>query len=292
MKLLKLPEFFSLMAGVALCACAAQTASSQPPIADSSMAGDQAASELREHHRHHHLGGVTQFIAMSIDTLGIDDARLAQVDQLRSSLHVCMAPAGAVANKLLLAFADGAASGAIDTAKVDATVDQLNSAAASVPGCSADALNRLHALLLPTERATLVDKVQAHWEVWRQVNDEALGNGHEPGSQLAELGLELSLTADQVAAIAQTLHTPLAALAGRFDPNKAEAYVQAFTSAFGGEVFDARSIAANATGPLATHGSMRMAIFYENVAPLLTSKQRVTLAEHLREHASHQPQIK
>jgi hypothetical protein len=32
-----------------------------------------------------------------------------------------------------------------------------------------------------------------------------------------------------------------------------------------------------------------MATFYETVTPLLTREQRATLAEHLREHARHQP---
>ena len=288
---MKLPSVtvLTLIAGVGFNANAAQPAASAAPPADAPPADDPAATELREHHRHHHRGGVVQFIAMSLDTLGVDDAKRPQLEKLQGDLHACMAAPGKLEKGLLLVFADGVAAGAIDATKVDAAIAQMSTAAEGAHACSADALNKLHALLSPTERAALVDKVQAHWEVWRQVNHEAEAGGREHGGRLAELAQELSLTPDQVDKISAALKPAHAGLAGKFDPKKVEAHMDAFATAFVGEKFDAKSVTANANGHLATHGGKRMAVFYQTVTPLLTAEQRTQLAEHLREHASHQP---
>ncbi len=285
----------AVTAVVGLNACAHTAASGAPTAdaqaADAQPADEQAATELREHHRHHHRGGVTQLIAMSLDTLGADDAKRPQVEKLQRDLYACMAPASELEKKLLLTLADGVATGAIATDEVNATIAQRDIVAAALHDCSVDTLNQLHAVLSPMERTALVDKVQAHWETWRQVNHEAAAGGREPGGRLAELTRELSLTPDQVEKISEALHAARTGRAGTFDPAKAEAHVQSFAAAFVGESFDARSVATNANAHLATHGGRRMALFYETVTPLLTPEQRTKLAVHLREHASHQPAI-
>jgi hypothetical protein len=247
-----------------------------------------ATEELQEHHLHHHLGGVTQFIAMSLDTMGVDDAKHAKIDKIQSSIYACMVPVGEVENKVLLTLADGVAAGAVDTAKVDATIAKLDSTA-NVHECSIDALNQLHALLSPAERTALVDKVHAHWEVWHQANHDVEARAHELQGQVGHLTRELSLTPDQVEKISTSLRAALAGLASKFDPKKAEAHRQGFAQAFVGETFDAKSITPVGHTHLSSHGTARMALFYETLAPLLTPTQRTTLAEHLREHASHQP---
>lgn len=282
----------ALMTGVGLGGCMAHTAASEAPTTDEAeQAYEQAVTELREHHRHHHRGGVTQLIAMSLDTLDVDEVNSAQVEKLHGELHACMAPAGGVEKKLLLALADGIAAGAIATAEVDAALAQRSTAAAAVHDCSIDILNKLHAILSPMERATLVDKVEAHWEVWRQSNHESEAGRRERGGRLADLAQEVSLTEDQIEKMSAALGTALAGRPAKFDPAKAEAHVQAFVTGFAGESFDARSIATNANALLATHGGSQMVLFYETVTPLLTPEQRTTLAEHLREHASQQPTI-
>jgi Spy/CpxP family protein refolding chaperone len=252
---------------------------------------DDVAAELNEHHRHHHHGGVTHFIAMSLDTLGEDEAKRPQVEAIQAQLHVCTKPAHERERSLMTTLADGAASGAVDKAKVDADLSQLHAAAASAHECSVTALNQLHEVLSPAERLALVDKVQAHWVVWRHVNHEAPPGGREAGGRLAELAKELNLTPDQQDKISAALTASMPARTGTFDPEQGRSHVQAFTAAFVQPTFDAKTIAANANGMLATHGARRMAAFYEAVAPLLTPDQRTTLASHLREHASHQPAV-
>jgi Spy/CpxP family protein refolding chaperone len=279
---------FALSASLVWSACAAHAPETAAPTSASQPADDQAASELREHHRHHHQGGVTQFIAMSLDTLGADEAKRPQIEKLQGDLHVCMKPAREFEKSILATLSDGVAAGTIDTAKVDAAITQLNTAATGVNECSVAAF---HAILSPAERAALVDKVQAHWGVWRQVNHEAPGGGSEQGGRLADLAQELNLSPDQVGKMSTALQTAMTGAAGSFDPQSAQAHVQAFTAAFVAESFDAKSIAANANGHLATHGAKRMALFYETVTPLLTPEQRATLAAHLREHSTHQPAV-
>jgi hypothetical protein len=260
-----------------------------PADAGATMADDPAAAELREHHRHHHLGGVTDFIAMSLDTLGADDAKLPQIVKLQRELRVCLAPAGKAEKKILRMMADGAAAGTIDAAKVDAEIGRLATASSAAQPCSDKALDKLHALLSPTERQALVDKVQAHWEVWRKVNHDAQAGGKQEGGALAELAKELSLTPDQVETISGRLHDALPAVKAKFDPKKVEEHVQAFSDAFISESFDAKSIRVNTDASLSTGGARRMAVFYETVTPALTPEQRAALAAHLREHSGHQP---
>ena len=174
---------------------------------------------------------------------------------------------------------------------MDAAIANLTTAADSVHEASFETLNKLHGILSPSERAALVDKVQAHWEVWRQVNHEEEPGGRERGGWLAGLTEELSLTPDQVNKISAALHTAPAGLHGKFDPKKGEAHVHAFSTAFVGDSFDPKSVRSNANAHLASRGATRMALFYETVTPLLTPEQRTKLAEHLREHASYQSVI-
>jgi hypothetical protein len=231
---------------------------------------------------------LTQFIAMSLDTLGGDDAKRVQIEKLQGELYSCLAPAGAHQQKLLTMLADGVAAGVIDKAKINATIAQ-SSPAPGAEQCSISALNQLHKLLTPAERASLVDKVHAHAEVWHEVNHDIEGHGEGQHAQLERLTRDLSLTPEQVEKISAALHTALGALASKFDPKHSAAHREAFAQAFASESFDAKTVMVNPKSNLAAHGSARMALFYETITPLLTPAQRATLAGHLREHASHQP---
>jgi Spy/CpxP family protein refolding chaperone len=291
----------TLMAGMAVGAChhdADTTAAAPASGAATGASGttvaatdDPAAMELREHHRHHHHGGITRFIAMSLDTLGTDDNKRPQIEALQHDLHVCLKPSREAEKILLGTLADGIAAGNIDGGLVDANIAQVETTSADVHNCSADALNKLHNILSPAERQALIDKVTAHWTVWRQSNHEADAGGKEKGGRLADLSIEISLTPDQVDKISTALHSSMPSIAGKFDPKKGEAHMQAFAAAFVADSFDAKSLSNNADGHVAAHGARRMAKFYQAVAPVLTADQRTALAAHIREHGSHQPTI-
>jgi Spy/CpxP family protein refolding chaperone len=258
------------------------------PARAESPPADTAIAELNEHHRHHQHGGITQFIELSLDTLGEDEARRPQVEKLQSDLHECMEPVEENEKALLLVIATGVAAGSVDAAKVKAGIEQLNSSAGSIHPCVAGLLNQLHAVLLPQERAELGDKVRAHWAVWRQVNHDAEPGGREPGGRLADLARELKLSPDQLEKMSAALHAAFAGVAaGAFDPERVQRQVQAFATAFVGDAFDANSVTTNSTAYLTGHGTTRMALFYQTITAQLTSEQRTTLAAHLREHADH-----
>jgi Spy/CpxP family protein refolding chaperone len=280
----------ALVAGLFTGACAhtdagAGNAAAPAAAAETGPSEAQAEAGVREHHRHHH-GSVAAFIALSLDTLGTDEAKRPQIEKVQSDLRACMAPAREIEKGFLSTVADGVAAGTVDTAKLDAAVEQIGTASDSVHGCAASALNQLHAILSPGERQALVTKVQAHYELWRQENHDAVPGAREKGSRLAAFAEELNLTPDQVSQISTALHDKLAgSRLGPFDPAKAEAHLKAFETAFAADTFDATKITENANGHIARHGLRRMALFYETVTPLLTPEQRTLLADHLRQRA-------
>jgi Spy/CpxP family protein refolding chaperone len=144
-----------------------------------------------------------------------------------------------------------------------------------------DALNQLHSILSPAERAALIEKVRAHWEVWRRVNADD-DQGH-----LQHLTRGLDLNQDQVNRIAQALQ---ANAPQRHDPSMVESHVQAFETAFAGDNFDARSMPMGG-GDRSRVGAplQRMVHFYVVVTPILTPEQRTALAGRLRDRANDVP---
>jgi Spy/CpxP family protein refolding chaperone len=271
--------------------CGGNSANNAPPATASSVADDDAAG-LTEHHRHHHHGGVTLFIAMSLDTLGVSPDQHAAVDKIRTDLHARMEPTRAAEQTLMTTLADGLAAGSIDTTKVDAAIAQLASAAAAVHEASADALNQLHEVLTPPQRGALVDKVEAHWSVWQKANADEAGQTTPEDGHVATLATELGLRADQVDKIRANLAEGIRAVP-RLDPQEIAAHLRAFGDAFRSERFDARALATakGADAHLVSWGSAYLAHFIEAAMPVLTAEQRTQLAQRLREHATHNPSI-
>jgi Spy/CpxP family protein refolding chaperone len=260
-----------------------------PTLAPQPVATDDAVNEsLRDYHRHHH-GGLSSFISMAVDTLGLDEAKRTEVAKIQSDLRAKTAPARDAENELLSALADGVAAGKFDAAKINAAVEKHATAAAGLHEATADALTQLHDALSPAERTTLVDKVKAHWDVWHKVNvEQKAGNKDEAGGHLAKLTKLLGLAPDQVDKISKALGTE-APVTPKTDPKAEEGHVQSFATAFLADKFDAKSLAPSATasaGHVARHGSARLVRFYEAVTPVLTPAQRTTLAGEIRERAN------
>jgi Spy/CpxP family protein refolding chaperone len=279
----------ALAAGFGLSAAAAY-AEQKPAAATmrrAAPAEDEAAAELKTHHRHHHHGGIARFIAMSLDTLGTDDAKAPQVDKLHSDLHAQMTPARDAEKNVLATLADGIAAGSVDKVKVDSAIAALDTVADAQREASLNTINELHAVLSPAERAALVEKVRAHWAVSRQVNQDEVAGRRERGGRLANLTKELSLTPHQVNQISAALPKAPAGPRGESE-SKVETRVQAFSTAFESDSFDAKSVMSSPDPDRASRGATRMAHFYETVTPFLTPEQRTKLAEHLREQANYQ----
>jgi Spy/CpxP family protein refolding chaperone len=275
-------------ASASAAAAASSVAAVSPPAptgAPQTVAADDGVNEsLRDYHRHHH-GGVPMFVSMAIDTLGLDDAKKAAVTKIQTDLRAKMAPVQDAEHALLSTIADGIAAGKIDTAKVDAAVEKVGAASAGAHDATADALTQLHDALSPAERTALVDKVKAHWDVWRSVNVDEKSGSKEKESRLGRLTQELTLTPAQVDKISAGLATEAPANA-KTDPKAEDAHVQAFATAFLADKFDPKATAPSATassGHVARHGGARLARFYETITPVLTPDQRTTLAAHIRE---------
>jgi Spy/CpxP family protein refolding chaperone len=243
-----------------------------------------------EHHRYHHHGGVTLLIAMSLDTLGVSREQQAAVEKIRADLHTRMEPARIAEQSLVGALADGVASANIDTSQVDAAVAQVTAAAGSAHDACADALNALHNVLTPPQRAALVDKVEAHWAVWQKANAEEPGPTYPNDGHVATLALKLGLSATQVDTIRAGLGDRAKALP-RLDPQEIATHLRAFGDAFRSEKFDAKALAtaSSANAHMVGWGAAHMARFVETISPVLTRDQRVEFAQSLREHAAHNP---
>jgi Spy/CpxP family protein refolding chaperone len=243
---------------------------------------DEAGDEVLEQHRHHHHGGVTMFIAMALDTLAVSPAERAEVEKIQGVLADGMEAAQEAERKVLATLADGVQGGAVDPAKVDASIAQLAKASGSIHAGTVTSLTKLHDVLTPLERATLADKVQAHWAVWGRVNG---GSTHE--SPIAEMTDLLGLTPDQAEKIRATVTAMPGAAA--FDTKDVDAHIRAFESAFSASTFGAKSVALGSADDarLATAGAAYIARFCEAATPLLNADQRTKLAAHLREHLDH-----
>jgi hypothetical protein len=248
---------------------------------------------LLEHHRYHHHGGVTLFIAMSLDTLGVAPEKRAEVRKIQADLHAKLQPALAADQKLVATLADGVERSNLDPVKVDVAVADVVVAAGLVRDASTDALNQLHAALSAAERAALVDKVEAHWAVWQRSNAEETGGADADEGHLLVLAADLKLSEEQItktrANIAGSLQT-----VRRVDPKQTPAELKKFGAAFRSEAFEASAFTTESgpNGPdarLAGWGASYLAHFVEAVSPELTAEQRAQLAQRLRAHAGHDP---
>jgi Spy/CpxP family protein refolding chaperone len=225
--------------------CASHAANARPatnsdaaPVPD-----DEATAGLLEHHRYHHHGGVTLFVAMSLDTLGLPPNERSAAEKIRLDLHARMQPALSADQALANTLAAGLDSAAFDAAQVDAAVTQVGAAASAVHEASAQALNELHGVLTPPERAALVDKVEAHWAVWQRANAEETAdntasaeNGH-----LAMLVADLGLNPAQASRIRASMREGLKG-APRIDAEAVATQLRAFGEAFRAEQFDAKTL--------------------------------------------------
>ncbi len=277
-----------LLGALATAACGGSSRGTRPVAAAGTVAADDdPMASLKEYHRFHHHGGVTLFVAMSLDTLGVSPDQQAAVERIRTALHAEMEPARVAEQSLVNALADGLAAGTIDPATVEAAVMKVTVATAAVHDASATSLNELHRILTPAQRAALVDKVESHWAVWQRANAES-GPAAGDDDHIAVLTRDLGLTADQAAKLRAGLGEGTK-LVPRLDPQEVAAHLHSFGDAFRSEAFDAKSLAtaSDANRQVAGWGAAHLAHLVEAALLVLTAEQRAELAQRLREHASH-----
>jgi Spy/CpxP family protein refolding chaperone len=195
----------------------------------------------------------------------------------------------AAQQSVLSALADGVAAGKVDTKKVDAAVAQVDTASTAAEAASADALNQLHSTLSPLERQALMDKLNAHWGVWKQANSEDQPPNAKGGDHFTMLTRDLNLTQDQANQIKTTYTANLASdKAPKLNPADVDAHLKTLTTSFESGTFDAKTLNGMpfGDGHLASRGEKSMVAFYEAAAPVLTPDQRTKLAQKLRDHST------
>lgn len=252
------------------------------PSATRANIDEDAVADLFEHHRNHHHGGLTAFVAMSLDSLGSTPEQRVQLDPIQAALFATAGRARDAENAVRDVLIEGASTGAIDRKRVDTAIERLQIAAAGVFEDASAAMNRLHAALSREQRATLADKVEAHWTVWREANPANEAN--RPRGELAAMESSLALTPEQGRDVrvrfAESMKqvTPL-------DIENVTSRIQLFERAFVGETFDARSLGQVAVGvELAAWGATRLARLCEAIVAVATPDQHSKLAGVLREH--------
>jgi Spy/CpxP family protein refolding chaperone len=265
----------------------ADVAEAQPAQPGAGMNEDESTEDVAAHHRHHHHGGFAMFIAMGVDQINTTPEQKTAIDKIKTDLWAKMEPAHVAEKNVLLAVADGVASGQFDQGKIDAAISDVGTKSGGIHDAIADSLNQLHETLTPPQRQALVDKMEAHFEVWHSANapEEDKEHGH-----LAHLAKELALTPDQVDKARAAYEQAIGGVQ-HFDRAEADAHIKAFGEAFTSDHFDAKTLPTKGelNAHMAVWGINRMVKLYEAVTPVLTPDQRTKLADNIRHHANYQP---
>jgi Spy/CpxP family protein refolding chaperone len=268
---------------------APEVAPATDPTDQVGASDDESTSDLAEHHRHHHHGGIPMFVAMSLDTLGVDDNQRDQIEKIQKDIHAELKPAHDAEKAVLLTIADGVAAGNVDQGRTDAAIAELAKVSAASHDVVADSLNALHQTLTTQQRQALVDKVEAHLSVWHETNspDEA-AEKDKHGGHLAKLATDLALSPDQVEKIRANFTTSMG-MATKYDRAEVEAHFKMFAEAFASDTFDAHAMknGGMVSAHMAVWGMTRMSHLYAAAAPVLTPDQRAKAADQLRHHANY-----
>lgn len=293
---MKRSEWLSVVMPVAMCVvgagCSGPPAQSPAGEAAAGAAAalevDQASVELKTHHQHHH-GGYLGFVLAAAETVGVDPEQQAGIDKIKVDFRAKVEPVRLANGGVMKALADQVVAGNVNPANLQPALDGVSAAAGQIHAATADALNQLHTLLRPEQRASLVDKIEAHWTIWKEANagDQATDNAR-PDGHIAHLQQELGLSADQVQKTRANLASLPGTARGPFDVTAGEAHMKAFATAFVADTFDAKTLstADPANTKIASWGANRMVRFYQALTPVLTADQRAKIADKLREHAN------
>jgi Spy/CpxP family protein refolding chaperone len=285
----------------AMAAAPAPSASAAPSAAPAPAPVPGATGEVEDagEHRHHHGGGVTMLIAMSLRDLQLTDDQKAKVEKARTEIMDKMKPVHAADKDFAGVLADGVAAGKVDKAKADAAIDKIVAQSQKLHDASADALVQLHDALTAAQRVELIDKIQAQFEKWKAAHgkDEADDKEHHSGNLLA-LVRDLNLPQDEAQKIKAAFQEKMKA--GGKDKNAKEAgdhehkdvtdHIAAFGTAFKADKFDAKKVSsAKADQHMVRFAASRRAAFLEVAAPILTADQRTKLADEIRKHHEEAP---
>ncbi len=219
---------------------------------------------------------------MSLSTLAVATEQRGALDDTRRELLASLEPTQLAGRALLGRLADGVLAGTIDGPGVEGDIRRMGAAARAMHDAAASALNRLHSVLSPLQRAVLADKVEAHWALWQRSSAyDSKTPAHEQ-NPLAELRAQLHLSAAQL----ERTKLALPFGEGTLSPRECRGIdgLCAFCDAFRSNVFDARMLSAtsDADAKMESWAAEHLAHLAVAVNPTLTADQRAQFAEWLR----------
>jgi Spy/CpxP family protein refolding chaperone len=245
----------------------AHAEASDPP------AGSRAAQPQPNAMLHQGGGLATQ----ALDLASLTPLQRTQIQQLVAERRSAAVPVSRANRILLTKLADQVDQASIDRDKLAPAVGAVDSAVDAAMPVQLDALNRLHKILTPGQRNTVVDRAEARIAERRAAARETWASDESPGPAeaapehaVARLGLTSEQKSEVVARAGATRARPSESLAEQ---------TSQFLEEFRSDGFDARAFA---HPPRAGEHEAKVA---EVVLPVLTPAQRTMYATILRDRA-------
>ena len=290
---------FPLVAGaLSIAACSSQSPQANAPATN---AAAQANTNAKAEHEDHH--GVPFFgAALALDDL--TPQQRTKLESIRTGVESQGASRKAAMKQLGDLFAKALDDGKLDEAAASAQIDALAQAVDAEKPSLAKALDDLHAILTPTQRAEVVARMHAHHgkhegkgdakgdgkdEQGEKDEHEAKGGGegmhdgmHLRMKQLAD---DLALTPEQRAAYKDKLSNGPRPLEAEHDAIRAQ--MKAVADAFVSDGFDAKALdVGKYAAPMAKAFATRIERFVAVSIEILDPGQRAKLAAKVRERTA------
>jgi hypothetical protein len=265
------------------CGSGATTHPPTTPNTTTDTTNEAAVADLADCQPHAY-GGVTQFVAMSLDAVALTPEQRGRFVPITADLYTKMEVVRGAEAAVFTVLADGIARATIDTGTVDSGIGRLKIDATTVYNLATDSLNRLHAMLSAEQRVTLMNDIEARWTSWQAANPT--NDANRPEGDLAAVATALGLGANQLV----TMRHRFGELIRASSPPDIAAVTRNlhnFEKAFEGDNFDALVVPQSSIGSdLAGWSVTRIARLCEAIHETLTPEQRAKLVALLRCHAA------
>ncbi len=243
--------------------------------------------------------GPAKRIAEALGQVPLRADQRATIEQMAKDSEARMAPVRKARADLVLAVADQVQAGTIDRAALQPKIDAMTSAHKAVEPQNRAALEKLHDLLTPEQRARFVTAMQSE----RHAGREHMGEGRR--GRMQKWAAELNLTQEQQDKLHEKIRAQWQAhFAGAVvgtDAQKTDAVKDGqmlarghamheqwknVLEAFKGDKFSMDQVAPIQNDkPLAHELAGRMLDMLDSALPILTPEQRATAAQKLRARA-------
>jgi Spy/CpxP family protein refolding chaperone len=267
----------AIAAACALAACSSQSPNANAPA--SAVADPQGTTAANENETREHnplLAGAWKLP----DLTGDQEVKLKAIED---DLHAASAPRRAAQKELAEIFATGLEKGALDEAAANAKIDQIAQLADAEKAKTGDAMNALHALLTPAQRAEVIDLTKAAWKEHKEHGFHHEGGGF--GMHMKQLAEDLKLTDDQKQAFKDEFAKMPHPDKSQFEGMKAK--MKAVGDAFVTDTFDAKALGVGdkAVGMAKNFGTRMEQMVLASIK-ILDADQRAMLATKIREKAA------